>query len=199
MKIKPLYIYISSIILVVIIVVVFTTINSNSEMPAVADQQMPQDDVHKGLQSPSSGMPSKVNVSQDIITKMETLKKEIEQNPNDTLKVREYADFLGMAHKPQDAVKLYNTILNKDPKRIDIYLKLTLLYYTQRDLDRAEESTKTILKYDSQNLEALYNLGVISAAKGDKEEAKEIWNNLIIKHPNTQAANFAKESLERLK
>ena len=201
MKIKPLYIYVAAIAVVILALFILdagTSNEVNNPTMGMQNQEMPMDDIHKGLSASGEGMPSKSNVSQDIMQRMAMLKSEVEANPNDTAKVREYADLIGMAHKQKEAINLYNSILAKDPKRIDIYLSLTLLYYNQGNLDKAEECTNNILKYEPQNLEATYNSGIIYAAKGNKERAKEIWEGLVKNYPDTEAADFARQSLQKL-
>jgi tetratricopeptide (TPR) repeat protein len=197
MKFRPLYAYLSLILILIVLLVVFTRKNSSQSTADIANQEMPNDDIHKGLKNGES--PNKSNVSADIIRKMEELKKEAEDNPNDTLKVKEYADFLTEAHKPDEAIKYYQKILKVDPKRTDILFSLSFIYYNKKDYDKSEELTNQILSYDKDNALALYNLGAISATKGDKEKAKDVWDKVIKKYPNTDVAKAAEQSLSSLK
>ncbi len=197
MKFKPLYAYLSLILILIVLLVVFTRKNSSQSTADIANQEMPGDDIHKGLKNGES--PNKSNVSADILHKMEELKKEAEDNPNDTLKLKEYADFLTEAHKSDEAVKYYQKILKVDPKRTDILFSLSFIYYNKKDYDKSEELTNQILSYDKDNALAFYNLGAISASKGDKEKAKDVWDKLIKKYPNTDVAKAAEQSLSSLK
>ncbi len=197
MKFKPLYAYLSLVVILVVFLVVFTQKNNNQSTTDIANQEIPNDDIHKGLKNGEA--PNKSNVSADIIRKMEELKKAAEENPNDTLKLKEYADFLTEAHKPDEAIPYYQKILKVNPKRTDILFSLSFIYYNKQDYNKSEELTNKILSYDKNNPLALYNLGAISATKGDNEKAKDIWNKLIEKYPNAEAARAAKQSLENLK
>ena len=197
MKFKPLYAYLSLIVILIVLLVVFTQKNKSNETAGdITNQEIPNDDIHKGLQNGEA--PNKSNVSADIIRKMEELKKEAEKNPNDTLKLKEYADFLAEAHKPDEAIKYYQKILNIDPKRTDVLFSLSFIFYNKRDYDKSEEYTNKILSYDKNNPLALYNLGAISATRGDKNKAKKIWNGIIEEYPNSEAAKTAEESLSNL-
>lgn len=197
MRFKPLYAYLGLVVILVVVLMLFTQKNKSNEAPAdITSQEMPNDDIHKGLQNGEA--PGKSNVSADIIHKMEELKKEAEENPNDTLKIKEYADFLTEAHKPDEAIKYYQKILKIDSKRTDVFFALSFIYYNKHDYDKSEEYTNKILSYDKNNPLALYNLGAISATKGDKNTAKEIWNGIITKYPNSEAAKTAEESLSNL-
>ena len=197
MKFKPLYAYLGLVVILVVLLLVFTQKNKSNSSADVSNQEMPNDDVHKGLKN--GGSPNRSNVSADIIRKMEELKKSVENNPGDTLKMKEYADFLTEAHKPDEAVKYYQKILKVNPKRTDILFSLAFIYYNKQDYDKSGELTNQILSYDKNNVLALYNLGAIAATKGDNEKAREVWNSLIEKYPNSEAAKAAQQSLNNLK
>ncbi len=197
MKFKPLYAYLGLVVILVVLLLVFTQKNKSNSSADVSNQEMPNDDVHKGLKN--GGSPNRSNVSADIIRKMEELKKSVENNPGDTLKMKEYADFLTEAHKPDEAVKYYQKILKVNPKRTDILFSLAFIYYNKQDYDKSDELTNQILSYDKNNVLALYNLGAIAATKGDNEKAREVWNSLIEKYPNSEAAKAAQQSLNNLK
>ena len=194
MKVKPVYIYLAVFIAFVLALIIFT---SNGEK--TTQNNMPNDDVHKGLTNPhGNGGPSKSNLSDDYYKQLNELKAAYEQNPNDTVKIKAYADFLAASHQTDNAAELYTKILDKGPKRIDIMLELTFLYYEAGNYDKAEEYTNKILAIDKNQLEANYNLGALAAAKGDKDKAIQIWNNVIAKYPGTDAATNAQKSIEQL-
>ena len=200
MKIKPLYIYIG--IFIAVVVIIFFSLN-NSDKPAsetsAVQGNIPQDDIHKGLTNPSGGgAPSKDNVMENIKVEIASLKKAVEENPEDTVSIKKYADIMSAAHKSQEAINYYDMIIKKDPNRKDIRLGLTLCYYNMGEYDTAEKYTNKILLLDKNNHEAQYNLGAIAAVKGDTEKARKIWNELIKKYPNEKISQLAKQSLSQL-
>ncbi len=197
MRFKPLYAYLGLVVILIALLFLFSRKNNNTATREIANQEVPNDDIHNGLKNGQA--PNKSNVSADIIRKMEELKKAAEENPNDTLKLKEYADFLSEAHKPDEAVKYYQKILKVNPKRTDILFSLSFIYYNKQDYNKSEEFTNRILSYDKNNPLALYNLGAIAATRGDKNKAETIWNEIIKKNPNTEAAKTAEESLSNLK
>lgn len=201
MKFKISYLYILlGFGVVITLFILSNNDNKNTETPAgnVENQEMPNDEVHKGMQNPVNGNPSKSNVSQEVYKKMDMLKKEVEANPTDTVKIKEYADFMAAAHRQDEAIKNYEKILSIDPKRNDVLFSLSIIYFTRQDYDNAEKYTSQILRNDKNNTQAMYNLGAIAASKGQKEKAKEIWNKLISEHPDDESAELAKSSLEKL-
>ena len=201
MKLKPIYIYLTIFVVFIISIVLFSnsTKKSNLTDNQQMNGQMPEDDVHKNLKSQGNGdAPSASNVMKEAIERMNKLKEEVNKNPNDTLKLREYADMLTLAHKPDEAIEYYSKILKFDPKRIDVLLQLTYVHFNKGDLDKALEYTNKALQVDKNNLIANYNLGAVLNAKGDKRQAIIIWKNLAQKYPNTDVGHIAKESAKQL-
>jgi len=197
-KISYLYLLIGAAVIVVLFILSNEKSTPETTAGNIENQEMPNDEVHKGLQNPVDGNPSKGNVSSEVYKKMDMLKKEVEANPNDTSKMREYAEFMAAAHRQDEAIVYYQKILNIDPKRDDILFNLSIIYYTRQDYDNAEKYTSQILKNDKNNTQAMYNLGAIAASKGQKDRARNIWNELISKYPNDETAELAKSSLENL-
>ena len=160
--------------------------------------EMPNDDAHKGVSSQGKDVPSKANVSQEFKHMLETMKKSVEDNPNDTVKIKEYADFLAMAHKQNDAIIWYEKILEKDSKRTDVWFALSYIYHSEQNLVKSEECNQKILAYDKNNSLAKYNLGAISATKGDYIKAKQLWNDLLSTSKDSEIISMTKESLKQL-
>ena len=204
MKFKVAYIYILFVVAAIVTLIIISNIG-NTRLPAnnlsndITNKQMPEDEVHKGIQNPTSPPPSSQNVSESFKHELNSLKKEVDNNPNDTVALRKYADLLVASHKPQESIGLYERILKKNPKRIDILFSLAFVYYNSGNFKNAEDETNKILHYDNQNVQAQYNLGAIEASKGNIEDAKRIWNKLLNDFPNSELANMTRESLNKLK
>jgi tetratricopeptide (TPR) repeat protein len=128
---------------------------------------------------------------------MDALKIAVEKNPNDTTKVREYADMLAV-HNSEEAIKLYERIIKVDPKRVDILLQLTFTYYNTGNLDKATEYNNKVLSVDKNNLYAQYNMGGLAQAKGDNKKAIAIWKDIAKKYPNTEVAHIAEQAAKQL-
>lgn len=199
MRIKPFYIYgIIIIVIVVILIIVNNSEGESNDKSASMQNSIPEDDVHKGLSNEQGSSPSKGNVKEEFWGMLDRLEKEVEANPNDTLKIREYAQFLSMAHQNEKALAQYEKILNIDPTRVDVLLSEGLIYYNSGDFDKAEEVTSKILTINKNQLDAKFNLGTIAVAKGESERARKIWTEIVEDHPNSDAAKFAQDALARL-
>lgn len=197
MKVKPVYIYLVVFVIVVIALVVITSGGNPSESttPNVSNQsEMPKDDIHKNLgNAPGSG-----NVSSEFKQKMANMKSEYESNPSDTVNAKEYARLLAAAHNPQEAVNVYNSILHKDSKRIDIRIELATVYYNMQKYEEAKKQIEAVIEAVPDESGAYYNLGAIEAAQGNIDKAKEIWQKVVEQFPNTEAANLANTSLQKI-
>jgi len=200
MKFKPIYFY-GIIVIISIIVLVLVAVQSSTEpkeVPIGQNQNMPDDDVHKKLLNQGDNQPSKENVSAEYRERMTKLKDEVEKNPADTLALKNYADFLSASHKMDDAITYYNKILQVDSKRADIRFSLAVIYYNKQDFAKCENENKLVLKYDSKNQMALYNLGAVAATRGEIMKAKDFWNQVIEINPESETGKLAKESLTKL-
>ncbi len=203
MKIKTVYIYIALFAIVLIAIVIYDSQSTETVKPEkiptdINKSEMPKDAIHQGLENPTAEQPSSANVLESVKQKMKKLEEEIQNNPDDTVRIREYANFLFAAHRPDKALKYYKKILDKNPDRIDILLSVTSIYFNKGDYKKAEETTRRILSVDNDNLEATYNLGVIYAVTGRKNKAKEIWEEVVKNYPGTEVAGMAKSALQKL-
>lgn len=199
MKFKPIYLYgILAVSVIAVLLIVSQTGNIEKTNVDITNKQMPMDDVHKKLNDGMMQNPSSSNVSEEVKHKIEVMKKDVDSNPSDTLKMREYADFLVAAHKPDEALIYYQKILEKDKSRKDIYFSMTFLYYNQGNLIKAEEITKQMLTLFPDDPMVIYNVGAIEATKGNKDKARQIWTKLIQTYPYDKTSELAKNSLNKL-
>ncbi len=199
MKLKPIYLYgIVAAIAIITLIVVSQTTNDEKVLGDISNKDMPMDNVHKNLNKGIMENPTGENVSEEVKHKLDVMKKDVDANPDDTLKIREYADFLAAAHRPDEALVYYQKLLNKDKSRKDIYFAVTFIYYNQKNLTKAEEITKQMSKLFPNDPMVLYNLGAIEATKGNKDKARTHWNELIERYPNDKTTELAKSSLTKL-
>jgi len=202
-KIKPLYLYLGGIVLGIISLFIFANIRNDKTKevkapPIVNGQTLPNDPIHNGLVNPIAQKPDKSNVMPEIKQHMEELKRAVIDHPNDTLKIREYADFLTDAQMTDKAIKYYQKILRINPRRVDIMSSLVYIYFSEKNLKEAESYLNKILLLDKNNVDALYNLGAISANEGNTEKARQLWTRILKEFPNSPLAQKAKASLSQL-
>lgn len=192
MKIKPLYIYLSLFVVVIIILVIISSGGKTER--SVQNQTMPQDEIHQNLGSAPGGG----NVSSEFKQRMEKLKSNYETNPKDTVNSKEYARLLAAAHKPEESVEIFQSILNLDNARDDIRVELATVYYNLNQYEDAKKQLETVLNNNPSSTEVIYNLGAIEASMGNSEKAREIWEKLVADFPESEAAQFASSALQSL-
>ncbi len=200
MKIKPIYIYLGVFVVFIAAIVFFSDIakQANTAGSVGEGAQIPDDDIHSGMRSRGDWeIPGKDNVMKEMVEKMNALKIAIEKNPKDTAKVREYAD-LQITHNPEEAIKLYESILRIDPARTDVLLQMTFTFYNIGDVDKAIEYNSRVLSIDKNNLYAQYNVGGLAQAKGDNKKALAVWRELVKKYPKTEVAHIAEQAVKQL-
>lgn len=199
MKIKPFYFYLALAVIVIVILLISSQQSPTAEkFNDLSETQITENDIHKDLNNPMSQTPGSANVTSETMRRMEELKKAYNEDPGDTVKIIQYADFLQMAHRPEEAIPLYEKILEIDSGRIDVLFALTFIYYNKADLVKAEELTKIILVRDPDNIMALYNYGAIEATRGNKAEARALWTRIVKEFPQSETTELAKTSLSRL-
>lgn len=200
MKFKPIHIY--GIVALGVFATLFIVSQSNTVDKKInadiTNKKMLMDEVHKKLNNGMMQNPSSSNVSEEVKHKIDVMKKDVDANPNDTLKMREYADFLAAAHKPEEALLYYQKIIDKDKRRKDIFFAITFVHYTKGNLVKAEEVTQTMLQLFPGDPMVRYNLGAIEATKGNNDKARDIWSKLIKDNPNDETSELARNSLNRL-
>ncbi len=200
MKFKPIYIYgLIALVAVAVLIIVAVQENSNSTDVTLNNEQvMPDDDVHKQLKSQMNNSPGKENVSEEYRKRLAELKEAVDNNPTDTLAMRNYADFLSASHKMNEAIPYYEKILEFNSKRTDIYFSLALIYFNKQDFTKCEEVNNKVLSFEPLNQMAIYNIGAIAATQGNMERAKEFWNKVMSIDADSETGKLAKESLGKL-
>ncbi|MEK7263463.1 MAG: tetratricopeptide repeat protein [Bacteroidota bacterium] len=142
--------------------------------------------------------PSKMNVSKEIMKKVDELKHAVEKDPNNIAALHELANFMFDAHQMAEAEKYYKMIVDKEPKNIEVRLDYSISLYHQKKYDEAIAATKTILSYDAKNTNAMYNLGALHATIGKNDEAIQWWEKTIAADAKSENATKAQQGISAL-
>jgi len=199
MKFKSLYLYLAVGVAVVVFFVttlVFQNAQKNNEASAGSNKEIPAENIN-GFQGERG--PSGENVSPEFEQKLNELKSEADKSPGDTARLRAYADFIGAAHRTDEAIEVYEKILKIYPRRSDIRMIVASLYYSKQDFTKSEICLNSVLSYEKNNYQAMFNLGVIAAVKGNNDKAKKIWEDLLKKCSDKKLTADTKEALNGLK
>jgi len=198
---KAKYFYLTLIVLSVLFLVYILNENNSGQRKVTAKmgmenphKNMPNDSIHKNIFQTT---PSKENVSESFRNKLHELEMKYKANSKSVEAAVELADFYLAAHQNEKAIEIYEKFRDKLP--VESLFNLTVAYYNLKNLEKAEEVTKYILKRKPDEYRAIFNLGSIRASMGDKETAKKYWNEVINRFPNTEEAKKAKEFLAIIK
>ncbi len=156
--------------------------------------EMPNDEIHRGLKQQKS-----MQMDKEILAKIDSLKNVINSNPKDTIALNHLGFFLLQTHKFDEAETTFENLLKLNPNRIDVLNVLAEMNFNLQKFNKSEEYLKRILKLEEDNDLAQYNLGVVYVMQGKKDEAKEAWNKIVLKNPDSDIGKMAKESLQTLK
>jgi cytochrome c-type biogenesis protein CcmH/NrfG len=201
MKIKPLHLYLSVGAVAVVFLLVVSIIQSSGKTAPRGKSELKgeNESTAPNNSQPAIQNPSKNNVSKEFLEQLNKLKEEADKHPNDTLKLREYAGLAAEAHRSDEAIVYYEKILKLYPRRTDIRLAVASLYFGKQDFTKCEIMLNSVLSYNKNNSEALFNLGIVAATKGDNEKARNLWTGLIKRNSDPEITTAAKEALNSLK
>jgi tetratricopeptide (TPR) repeat protein len=87
------------------------------------------------------------------------------------LRHKHQGDICLAAGKTEEAAKAYQKSLALNPKSTEALFNLAIVYYSQKDIAKASETLQTLLKHNSEDIEARYNLACLLVYLGDKEGA----------------------------
>ncbi len=190
MKFKIQYLYLILGLVVVGMIAYFVVAK---EVDKSQGQQMPNDEIHKNLMQQKSQQ-----VNKEILAKVDSLKKIVQENPKDTVALNHLGYFLLEAHKFDEAEMYFENLLKLSPKRVDVLNILAEMNFNLQKFDKSENYLKKIIKLEKDNEVAQYNLGVVYVMQGKKDDAKKIWNDIIKKNPDSDLGKMAKESIQAL-
>jgi len=98
------------------------------------------------------------------------------QHPNDLPTRKLYIQLLLMNQKPDDANRLNEEILKKNPRDTEALVVKGQILNSQKKWDESIQVLQQVTKDAPDNATAHYQLGVALAGKGDAQEAEHEWN-----------------------
>ncbi|MHC9543913.1 MAG: tetratricopeptide repeat protein [Vulcanimicrobiota bacterium] len=113
--------------------------------------------------------------------------------------IAEKAELYFKQKKYADALKIYRALLEKDPGRLDIALKVSVIYMEIHDFRKAASCSRDILKKHPDCLEARLNLARMLVALGKHKEAVQEYMLLtgMLKGQNVKVCGLSEQELTR--
>lgn len=197
MNASRIYLIIGAVLVAVLVIVILLPEDDAAVQQAAAStpQEMPPG--HPDVDDPNA--PSKSNVVSSFMEEFDRLGKKVDAQPaSDTTDVLVYARMCLDAHQAAKALPLLERYSKAAPKNTDVMLDLSVAFYETGDTEKAKSITRKVLSVDPKNSTAMYNLGALAAAEGNKTEARNHWEKLIRDYPDSPSATRAKQFLETL-
>ncbi|NPV10778.1 MAG: tetratricopeptide repeat protein [Ignavibacteria bacterium] len=187
-QIKYLYLILG---LVVVGMIAYFVVSKEAEKSN--QTQIPDDEIHRGLRNKQS-----MQMDKELLSKIDSLKQIVNNNPKDTIALNHLGFFLLQAHKFDEAETYFENLLKINPDRLDVLNVLAEVNFNLQKFDKSESYLKKIIRLEKNNEVAKYNLGVVYVMQGKKDEARKVWTELVKSNPNSDLGKMAKESLEGL-
>lgn len=131
--------------------------------------------------------------------KAETLRQAAERDPKDVASRIELGDLYFDAHQFDRATDWYDQALALDPSNVNVSTDLGVAYYYTSQPDRALAQFEHSLELEPAHAQTMLNIGIVRAfGKQDLAGAREIWQRVIDRAPDSPEAGVAREALQRL-
>jgi len=113
------------------------------------------------------------------------LLEKLKSEPKNAVLLAQVAALYNSTHQFKDAANYYNKALQVDPKNVTTRTDLASSLYYQGNADGAISELQNALKYSPNDVNALFNLGMIKfKGKDDATGAIAAWQQLLKTHPD---------------
>jgi cytochrome c-type biogenesis protein CcmH/NrfG len=118
-------------------------------------------------------------------TKAAPLLEKLKTNPNDAALLAQVGSIYSSMHQFKEGAQYYERSLRLDPKNVPRRTEYASCLYYEGDVDGALAQLDQALKYDPNDTNSLFNVGMIRW-KGKKDAAGAIaaWETLLRAHPD---------------
>jgi cytochrome c-type biogenesis protein CcmH/NrfG len=117
--------------------------------------------------------------------------------PKNAKLLLQVAALYNSTHQFKDAADYYNKALQVDPKNVTTRTDLASSLYYQGDVDGAVSELQKALKYSPNDVNALFNLGMIKfKGKDDAAGAIAAWQQLLKTHPDLDRKATVEQMIE---
>lgn len=128
------------------------------------------------------------------------LLEKLKTDPKNAKLLVQVAALYNSTHQFKDAANYYNKALLVDPKNVVTRTDLASSLYYQGDADGAISELDKALKYSPNDVNALFNLGMIKfKGKDDAPGAIAAWQQLLKTHPDLDRKATVEQMIDEAK
>jgi tetratricopeptide (TPR) repeat protein len=109
----------------------------------------------------------------------EVLKKALEMAPDNGRLKRKLAQNLLLSEQYDAALKMYNDLIAEDPKDSQLQLRISEIYRTRRDFDKARTALDKAKELDADNLDVRYEEVNLLADQGKNDDAVKALKSIL--------------------
>jgi cytochrome c-type biogenesis protein CcmH/NrfG len=125
------------------------------------------------------------------------LLKQLKKDPKNAKLLEQVAVLYGGTHQFKEAAVYYDKSLQIDPKNVGTRTELASVLYYGGDVDGALSELQNSLKYSPNDVDALFNLGMIKfKGKDDPAGAIAAWQQLLKTHPDLDRKATVEKMIE---
>lgn len=141
--------------------------------------------VKPGMLPGGHPVPTMEQMKEMADVKAAPLLEELKTDPKNAKLLVQVAALYNSTHQFRDAADYYNKALQVDPKNVVTRTDLASSLYYQGDAGAAIRELQKALKYSPNDVNALFNLGMIKfKGEGDPPGAIAAWQQLLKTHPD---------------
>ena len=128
------------------------------------------------------------------------LLEKLKSDPKNAKLLVQVAALYNSTHQFKDAANYYNKALQVDAKNVVTLTDLASSLYYQGDADGAIAELEKALKYSPNDVNALFNLGMIKfKGKDDAPGAIAVWQQLLNTHPDLDRKATVQQMIDEAK
>lgn len=128
------------------------------------------------------------------------LLEKLKGDPKNAKLLAQVAALYNSTHQFKDAANYYNRALQVDSKNVTTRTDLASSLYYQGDADGAIRELQKALKYSPNDVNAMFNLGMIKfKGNDDAAGAIAVWQQLMKAHPDLDRKPVVEQMIEEAK
>lgn len=139
------------------------------------------------------------SVPAEDTAEIKALREHLTANPDDLQSNIRMGNLMFDAGDFSGAIPFYTHAMHLDSLNIAIRIDLAVCYYNIQNTTVAIENMKKALELDPNHIKGLFNIGIMYAHLGDKQQARFYWEKLIGIEPSSNEGLRAMQMLESLK
>ena len=135
----------------------------------------------------------------DVMQKVQEYHAALQRDPNDLQAHIGLGNLLFDSSQWEKAIAHYTSALERDPKNGDVRVDRAIAYHNLGQDTQAVADMERVTRENPTHKNAWLNLGVVTAAMGDRKTAIRAWERYLALEPSGERSDQIREELARIK